>query len=101
MKSLVFPGMLVLSIGVPAPIATAVTFEISPGVVNEINVTGDSSPGWTPTAEQRQRAMKAVQVFLDAVESGRYAEAYGLYAELMKREQTLEQFTQGQQKFQT
>jgi hypothetical protein len=101
MKSLVFPGMLVLSIGVLAPIAAAATFEISSGIVDEINVTADSSPGWTPTADQRQRAIKAVQVFLDAVESGRYAEAYGLQAELLKREQTLVQFIQNAQNFQT
>jgi hypothetical protein len=101
MKSLVFPGMLVLSIGVLAPIAAAATFEISSGIVDEIHVTADSSPGWTPTADQRQRAIKVVQVFLDAVESGRYAEAYGLQAEVKKRDQTLVQFTQDAQKFQT
>lgn len=100
MKSLVFPAMLVLSMVAPAPIAAAGTFELSPGIVDEINVTVDSSPGWLPTADQRQRAIKAVQVFLDAVENGRYTEAYGLQAEAMKREQTLVQFTQNAQKFQ-
>jgi Protein of unknown function (DUF4019) len=100
MKSLFFSGMLVLSMGILAPIATAATFEISSGIVDEINVTSDSSPGWTPTADQRQRAIKAVQVFLDAVEGGRYAEAYQLQAELQKRQVTLEQFIQNAQKFQ-
>jgi hypothetical protein len=76
------------------------TFQTPPGIVDEINLTPDSSPGWTPTADQRQRAIKAVHVFLDAVESGRYAEAYGLQAELKKRDQTLEQFIQDAQKFQ-
>jgi hypothetical protein len=94
MRSLVVPGMLVLSIGVLASVAGAATLEISPKIVHEINVTADSSPGWIPTADQRQLAIKAVQVFLDAVESGRYAEAYALLAELQKSKETLAQFTQ-------
>jgi hypothetical protein len=100
MTSSVFSGMLVLSM-VLGPIAAAATFEISPGIVDEINVTADSSPGWTPTADQRQRAIKAVQVFLDAIESGRYAEAYELQAEVKKSDQTLVQFIRDAQKFRT
>jgi hypothetical protein len=99
MRSLVVPGMLVLSTGVLASVAGAATLEISPKIVHEINVTADSSPGWIPTADQRHLAIKAVQVFLDAVESGRYAEAYALLAELQKSKETLAQFTQAAQKF--
>src|SRR5262245_56981009 len=81
-------------------IQSRLTFQTPPGIVDEINVTADSSPGWTPTADLRQRAIKAVRVFLDAVEGGRYAEAYGLQTEIQKRERTLEQFIQDAQKFQ-
>jgi hypothetical protein len=98
MKSLVFTGALTLAIGM-VPATDAVALELSPGTMNEINVTTDSSRGWIPTAEQRQRALKTVELFLDAVEGGRYAEAYGLQAEINKRDQTLAQFTQDAQKF--
>lgn len=98
MKSLVFAGALTLAIGI-VPAKAAVTFELSSGVLSEINVTTDSSRGWIPTAEQRQRALKAVEVFLDAVESGRYGEAYGLQTEINKRNQTLAQFTEDAQRF--
>jgi hypothetical protein len=67
--------------------------------MSEINLTTDSSPGWTPTAEQRQRALGAVDVFLAAVESGRYGQAYGLQTEINKRNQTLAQFTEDAQRF--
>src|SRR5713226_1126664 len=99
MKPLVFTVALALATGAAPPMAAAGSFEASPGVVDEINVTSDSSPGWTPTTDQRQRAMKTVQVFLDAIEGGRYAEAYGLLAEGTKRDQKLAQFTQDAQKF--
>jgi len=81
-------------------IQSRLTFQVFPGVADEINVTADSSPGWTPTVDQRQRAIKAVHMFLDAVENGRYAEAYGLQAGFLKRERTLEQFIQDAQKLQ-
>jgi hypothetical protein len=53
--------------------------------MGEINVTSDSSPGWIPTAEQRRRAVKTTQAYLDAIDDGRYAEAYGLQADALKR----------------
>jgi hypothetical protein len=87
-------------IGVVAPMGAAGRFEASALIFDEINVTTDSRPGWTPTADQRQHVIKAVQAFLDAVESGRYTEAYGLQAEVNQRRQTLAQFTQDAQKFQ-
>ena len=97
MKSLVFTAALTLAVGmVPAD---AVTLDLRSVTPNEINVTADSSPGWIPTAEQQQRALKIVQMFLDAVEGGRYVEAYGLQNELINRVQTLPQFTQDAQKF--
>jgi hypothetical protein len=98
MRSLVFTGALTLSVGM-VPATAAVNLELSPGAVNEINVTTDSSRGWIPTPEQRQRATKTVEVFLDALEGGRFAEAYGLLAEINKRNQTQAQFTQEAQKF--
>ncbi len=79
--------------------ADAVRLDLPAAVRNEINITRDLSPGWIPTAEQRQRALKTVQTFLDAVEGRRYVEAYGQQNELIKRSQTLAQFTQEVQKF--
>jgi Protein of unknown function (DUF4019) len=98
MKSLVFTGALTLAIGMVSA-AAAVTLELSSGTMNEINLTTDSSQGWIPTAEQRQRVLKTVEVFLDAVEGGRYAEAYELQTEINKHNRTLAQFTQDAQKF--
>jgi len=60
----------------------------------------DSSPGWIPTAEQRQRVIQTVEVFLGAVDGARYAEAYGMLSEINQRGQTLTQFAQDAQKFQ-
>jgi Protein of unknown function (DUF4019) len=98
MKSLVLAGALILATGFVSANAV-VALELSAGVASEINVTTDSSRGWIPTAEQRRRALKTVEVFLDAVEGGRYGEAYGLQAEISKRLQTLAQFTEDAQKF--
>jgi hypothetical protein len=98
MKSLTLIAALILAVAMP-PAANAVTLDLPATIKNEVNVTADSSPGWTPTAEQRHRALKTVQMFLDAVEGGRYIEAYGLQNELMKRNQTLPQFSQDAQKF--
>jgi hypothetical protein len=99
MKSLVFTGVLAFAIGAMPPLTAAGTFQMSSGIAGEINVMSDSSPGWIPTADQRQRAIEAVQTFLDAIEGGRYAEAYGLHTAAYKRDQTLVQFTQDEQKF--
>jgi hypothetical protein len=86
-------------VGVVASMGAAGRFEASSGILDEINVTTDSSPGWIPTADQRQHVIKVVQAFLDAVENGRYAEAYGLQAQVNQGRQTLAQFTQDAQKF--
>jgi hypothetical protein len=98
MKSLGFTGALTLAIAT-LPAAAAVTLELSPAVTKEINLTSDSTRGWVPAAEQRQRVLKAVEVFLDAVEGGRYAEAYGMQTEINRRNQTLAQFTEDARKF--
>jgi len=98
MKSLLFIAGLTLGIGTATAGAYA-TLQLSPGVTSEINVTADSSRGWIPTAEQRQRAIKTLEVFLDAVEEGRYAEAYGMETEINKGNQTLAQFSQDARQF--
>lgn len=99
MKSLLFAATLAAAIGVAPPWAAAGTLELAPNVTNEINVTADSSPGWIPTADQRQGALAAVQSFLDAVQHGRYAEAYGMQDQTVLHAQTLLQFTQYEQDF--
>jgi hypothetical protein len=98
MKSLILSGMLIVGIGVVPSLAGG-RLEISAATMNEINITTDSSRGWIPTAELRQLALKTLEGFLDALEGGRYAEAYGLQTEINKRDQTLAQFSQGAQKF--
>jgi hypothetical protein len=98
MKLLVLAGAMIVAIGMVTA-AAAVALELSSETTNEINVTADSSPGWIPTTEQRQRAIKTVEAFLDAVEGGRYPEAYGMQTEDIKRIQTLAQFAEDAQKF--
>ena len=99
MRFWIFAAALASAIVAISSIAAAATLEISPGTLNEINVTSDSSPGWVPTPEQQRRALAFVQAYLAAIESGRYAEAYALQHEVNKRAQTLEQFSQAAQNF--
>jgi Protein of unknown function (DUF4019) len=98
MRAFVFTGALTLAIGT-MPATAAVKLELSSAVMSEINVTKDSSLGWKPTVDQRQRALMTVEAFLDALEAGRYAEAYGLQTDINKRDQTLAQFTEDARKF--
>ncbi|QEX15928.1 hypothetical protein FRZ44_12180 [Hypericibacter terrae] len=99
MKPLFFTAMLATAIGIAPPWAGAGALELAPNVTDEINVTTDSSPGWMPTADQRQGALAAVQSFLDAVQHGRYADAYGMQNPAVVHAQTLLQFTQYEQDF--
>lgn len=97
MKLLPIGGAITLLIGTAT--AAPLKLELPANIKGEINLTTDSRPGWMPSAEQRQRALKAVEVLLDALEGGRYAEAYALLSDVNKRSQTLAQFIQEQQKF--
>ena len=99
MKPSVFGGTLAFLIGLIPSAAAAGQFVVSPNVAHEINLTTDSSPGWVPTADQRLRALVTVQAYLDAIEDGRYDDAYGLFSDLLKGDQTLAQFKQEEQKF--
>src|SRR5947209_6138611 len=99
MKSFGLTGALIFAVGIVSPISAAITFETPSEVMGEINVTSDSSQGWIPTADQRQRAIRTVQTFLDALEGGRYPEAYGLQAEANKRDRNLAEFAQDAQEF--
>jgi hypothetical protein len=77
------------------------SFETPPALASQIDVTSDSPSGWVPTAEQRDRALATVRSFLDAVEAGRYEEAYGLLGAPNREQQTAAQFVQDQEKFRT
>jgi hypothetical protein len=99
MKPLFFTAMLATAIGIAPPWAVAGALELAPNVTDEINVTTDSSPGRMPTADQRPGALAAVQSFLDAVQHGRYADAYGMQNPAVVHAQTLLQFTQYEQDF--
>src|SRR5215813_11419208 len=95
-----FLGVTALTLAIATlPVAAAVRLELSPGVTNQINITSDSTRGWAPAAEQRLRVLKTVEAFLDALEGGRYAEAYGMQTEINRRNQTLAQFAEDAQKF--
>jgi hypothetical protein len=98
MKLLGVAGAMIVAIGIVTA-AAAVTLELSVDTKNEINLTPDSSPGWTPTTEQRQRVIQTVEMFLGAVEEARYGEAYGMLSEINQRNQTLAQFSQNAQTF--
>src|ERR1700733_10983173 len=91
-------GALTLAVGMVSARA-GVTLQLSSEVMREINLTTDSSRGWMPTVEQRQLTVQAAEAFLDALESGRYAEAYELQTEINKRNQSLAQFTADAEKF--
>lgn len=78
--------------------AQTITFELN-FPANEINVTSDSSPGWLPTIEQRQRALKTTEVFLNALENGRYPEAYEMLTEINRSHMQEAQFVEEGQKF--
>jgi hypothetical protein len=98
MKLLAAAGALLLLIGAAA---AAVKLQVPPNIKGEINVTSDSTRGWIPSIEQRQLALKIVGMLLDALDGGRYAEAYGLLTDVNKGALTLAQFTQNEQKFRT
>jgi hypothetical protein len=95
-KSVVLPALATSLVPVTA---AADTFEVPASVIQEVNVTSDSSPGWVPTADQRQQALRTVQTFLGAVDSGRYDEAYRLLDDLNRRNQTHTQFADEAKKF--
>jgi hypothetical protein len=98
-KLLSVSGAMIVAIAIVRG-AAALTLELSSSAMNEINLTSDSSPGWIPTAEQRQRVVQTVELFLGAVVGARYAEAFGMLSEINQRSQTLAQFSQDAQKFQ-
>jgi hypothetical protein len=100
MKSLIAIGVLTLSVGTAAA-QRAVTFEISPQVMGEINVTTDSSRGWLPTADQRQKALRTAERFLGSLEAGRYGDAYGMQTAINMRNQSRTEFIAEAEKFRT
>ena len=74
--------------------------ELPAGVGDEVNVTSDSAAGWVPTVDQRVAAVQTAQHFIDAVEQGHFAEAYGLFAAPVKAHRTMAEFEQAESKFQ-
>lgn len=68
-------NVLVLAViaGLAAPLATA-----QPAARDEMTVTSDSPPGWSPTLEQQAEAQRTLDAFLAAMDAGRFAAAYAL-----------------------
>jgi hypothetical protein len=100
MRSLIAIGVLTLGIGTASAQRT-VTFEISPQVMGEINVSTDSSRGWLPTADQRQKALRAAERFLRSIEAGRYDDAYAMLTSINMRNQSRPEFIAEAEKFRT
>ncbi|MEZ0226128.1 MAG: DUF4019 domain-containing protein [Alphaproteobacteria bacterium] len=67
--------------------------------MRQVNVSSDSAPGWTPTAEQEAQAVAAANVYFAAIDGGKYAEAYAMNSDLMKRQVPEEVFTELKRSF--
>lgn len=89
----------VLALSMLATPAMALELQAAPGASGSINITTDSAPGWLPTAAQRQAALAATTGFLSALEQGRFAEAYAMLAEAVRRDLPFAQFAAAEQKF--
>jgi hypothetical protein len=100
MRISIFAGLVCALVGTQTA-ASAATLELAPLVPNEINVTADSTPGWIPTPEQQEQALKTVELYLDTIDGARYAEAYEMHAEVFRQQQTLSQFTELEEKVRT
>jgi hypothetical protein len=90
--------IFICPLGLAATVAAAATLDIPPEVGQQVNVRSDSTPGWTPSAEQRTRAVSTVQKYLDALESGRFQDAYDMHAQL-NRQEAADQFAAREQAF--
>ena len=99
MRPLVFSGFLALGAMAMAATAIASRLEAPPDVLSVVNVTTDSSPGWIPTLDQRQQVIDAAQSYLDALDNGRYAEAYAMQVEGNRQLQTQDKFTEDAKEF--
>ncbi len=58
----------------------------------EINITSDSAPGWLPTIEQSDVAERTARAYLAAEDAGRAEDAYKFFADLQKKDISLEEF---------
>ena len=67
--------------------------------VRHVNVTSDSSPGWTPSQDQEQSAEKTARAFLAAKDAAQYNAAYDFLADLDKQQQPLDRFISDLRKF--
>ena len=56
--------------------------------IREVNVTADSTPGWTPSVEQERLAKKAATDYLAALDAGRSSDAYVLLSERNRSQST-------------
>lgn len=98
MRLMAWIAVLILTVA-GARTSAAETFNLSPQIAAETNVSADSPQGWKPTADQRQRAMKILKAFFDAIEGQRFAEAYRLLTDGNKKMQSLAQFNEQNEKF--
>src|SRR6476620_1955257 len=71
------------------------------GPVRQVWMTNDSAPGWVPREELEAQARTTLNAFLDALDYGRYAEAYAMQSALNRAEITADRFAAEQREFRT
>jgi hypothetical protein len=92
MKSAVF---LLLAFLLPAAVKLAQADEGA----RQVNVTRDSAPGWTPSAEAQALALTGANGYFAALDAERYADAYAMMADLMKQGTPEKGFTDAKRVF--
>ena len=69
------------------------------GSPREINITSDSAPGWLPTESLERDVKGTVDRYFNAIDSGRYREAYAMMNDANKAALPYEQFEQQSSQF--
>jgi hypothetical protein len=65
----------------------------------EINVTGDSAPGWLPSIADEQQVLTASANYFRALDGEQYQTAYAMLAEINRTSQPITQFTDHNRQF--
>jgi hypothetical protein len=65
----------------------------------EITITRDSAPGWIPSEELAREVKETADRYFNAIDGGRYREAYGMMSAGYKAMLSYEQFEQQSKKF--
>jgi Protein of unknown function (DUF4019) len=77
---------------VVAALCMGLTLSAHADAQREINITSDSAPGWLPTIEQSDAAERTARAYLAAEDAGHAEDAYKFFADLQKKDISLEEF---------